>query len=101
MERTERRPRWFPVGDAVAPGWSKDGLFGVPALGEGEGRAGEMKHSFTRALTARKVDFMMIITGEDSKSGWRPLVARRASLCNHDSANACLSGTRIRSHANA
>lgn len=36
---------------------------------------GEMKHSFTRALTARKVDFMMIITGEGSKSGWR-----RASL---------------------
>lgn len=32
---------------------------------------GEMKHSFTRALTARKVDFMMIITGEGSKSGWR------------------------------
>lgn len=29
-----------------------------------------MKHSFTRALTARKVDFMMIITGERSKSGW-------------------------------
>lgn len=28
-----------------------------------------MKHSFTRALTARKVDFMMIITGECSKSG--------------------------------
>lgn len=36
--RTERRPRWFPVGDVVAPGWSKDGLFGVSALG-GEGRA--------------------------------------------------------------
>lgn len=31
----------------------------------------EMKHSFTRALTARKVDFMMIITGERSKSGCR------------------------------
>lgn len=31
---------------------------------------GEMKHSFTRALTARKVDFMMIITEERSKSGW-------------------------------
>ncbi|KAL2741194.1 hypothetical protein V1477_010255 [Vespula maculifrons] len=30
-----------------------------------------MKHSFTRALTARKVDFMMIITGERSKSGCR------------------------------
>lgn len=29
-----------------------------------------MKHSFTRALTGRKVDFMMIITGERSKSGW-------------------------------
>lgn len=36
----------------------------------GWGGEGEMKHSFTRALTARKVDFMMIITGERSKSGW-------------------------------
>lgn len=55
----ERWPRWFPVG-GVARG-SKG------AAGAGEG---EMKHSFTRALTARKVDFMMIITGERSKSGW-------------------------------
>lgn len=30
-----------------------------------------MKHSFTTALTARKVDFMMIITAEGSKSGRR------------------------------
>lgn len=44
------------------------------------GRVGEMKHSFTRALTARKVDFMMIITGEGSKSGWwRAFLARSAS----------------------
>lgn len=32
----------------------------VPCCPEG---VGEMKHSFTRVLTARKVDFMMIITG--------------------------------------
>lgn len=100
--RAERRPRWFPVGDVVASGWSKDGLFGVPALGRGgRGRAGEMKHSFTRALTARKVDFMMIITGEGSKSGWRSLVARPASLYNHGSANARLSDTRILPHVSA
>lgn len=58
----ERRPRWFAVG-GVARGSSE----GAWQRGVGED---EMKHSFTRALTARKVDFMMIITGERSKSGW-------------------------------
>ena len=48
--------------------------------GEAEWRVGEMKHSFTRALTARKVDFMMIITGESSKSGWRKASLGRTSL---------------------
>lgn len=62
----KRRPRWF------SRRWCSPRVVGrAPGEVEAE-RAGEgeMKHSFTRALTARKVDFMMIITGERSKSGW-------------------------------
>ncbi|KAG7209457.1 hypothetical protein KM043_015548 [Ampulex compressa] len=58
-EMSGRRPRWF-----LPRRWRS------PRAASLVGAEGEMKHSFTRALTARKVDFMMIITGERSKSGW-------------------------------
>lgn len=64
-EKTERRPRCFSVGDVGASGVVSVGLSWVKRIVRAE-----MKHSFTRSLTARKVDFMMIIIGKDSKSGW-------------------------------